>query len=409
LSSADRQRLFLNARLPDGGRGDLAICDGLFVDRRELGGAIEVVDLDGLLVLPGFVDSHIHLDKSLIGDRWRPHRAATSLNQRLHIEKEMLADALPIADRADALLAQVRSLGTVALRSHVDVDATVGLSNLHAVVEAKTRWRDRVEIEIVAFPQAGILRSPGTADLLDAAIREGATVIGGLDPTTFDGDADAHLDIVFGIAQRHGVKIDIHLHEAGLQGAEQIRRIAARTLAAGMSGKVAISHAYALGDVGEDDLARTAELLAKAEVSIMTNAPGDRAFPPVGFLRSAGVRVLAGSDNIRDAWWPYGDGDMLGRTMMISYRSGFGADEELEFALEMATTASATALGLERYGLARGDEATFVILDAPNAAAAVAAPPADRRLVQRGELQPAPPSRLNSLSPDLQNRQRSPS
>lgn len=373
------------------------------------GGAIEVVDLDGLLVLPGFVDSHIHLDKSFIGDRWRPHRAATSLDQRLLIEKEMLADALPIADRADALLTQVHNLGTIAVRSHVDVDATVGLSNLHAIVEAKTRWRDRVNIEIVAFPQAGILRSPGAADLLDAAIREGATVIGGLDPTTFDGDADAHLDIVFGIAQRHGVKVDIHLHEPGLQGTEQIRHIAARTLAAGMSGRVVISHAYALGDVGEDDLARTAELLAGAEVAIMTNAPGDRAFPPVGVLRSAGVRILAGSDNIRDAWWPYGDGDMLGRAMMISYRSGFGTDEELEFALEMATTAAATALDLERYGLALGDEATFVILDAPNAAAAVAAPPADRRLVQRGELHPMPPSRLNSLSPDLQNKQGNPS
>lgn len=355
------------------------------------------------------MDGHIHLDKSFIGDRWRPHRSATSLDQRLQIEKQMLAEALPTRDRADALLTQVHGLGTVAVRSHVDVDATVGLSNLHDIMEAKARWCDRVDIEIVAFPQSGILRSPGTENLLDAAVREGATVVGGLDPTAFDGDADAHLDIVFGIAERHGVKIDIHLHEPGLRGTEQIRRIAARTSAAGMGRKVTISHAYALGEVDDGDLARTAEQLARAGVAIMTNAPGDREFPPVARLRSAGVRVFAGSDNIRDAWWPYGDGDMLGRAMMISYRSGFGEDADLELALEMATTASPTMLGLEGYGLAPGDEATFVILDAPNAAAAVAAPPPQRRLVQRGQLQPISASRLSSLSPDLQTQKGNPS
>ncbi len=409
MSPSVRQCLFRNARLPDGSRGDLAVSDGRFVGTHDLTDAIDVYDLEGLLVLPGFVDGHIHLDKSFVGDRWRPHRSATRLDQRLQIEKQMLAEALPTADRADALLTQVHGAGTVAVRSHVDVDATVGLSNLHDIMEAKARWCDRVDIEIVSFPQAGILRSPGTADLLDAAVREGATVVGGLDPTAFDGDADAHLDIVFGIAERHGVKIDIHLHEPGLRGTEQIRRIAARTSAAGMGGKVTISHAYALGEVDDGDLARTAEQLARAEVAIMTNAPGDREFPPVARLRSAGVRVFAGSDNIRDAWWPYGDGDMLGRAMMISYRSGFGEDADFELALEMATTASATVLGLEGHGLAPGDEATFVILDAPNAAAAVAAPPPQRRLVQRGHLQPISPSRLSSLSPSFQTRKGNPS
>lgn len=282
------------------------------------------------------------------------------------------------------------------MRSHVDIDAALGLDHLHFVMAACEPWRGRVDVELVAFPQAGILASPGTADLLDAAIREGAGVVGGLDPSAFDGDADAHLDVVFGVAERHGVKIDIHLHEPGPQGIEQLRRIASRTKAAAMRGAVAVSHAYALGDVDRDDAARTADLLADAGVAIMTNAPGNRAFPPIKLLRDAGVRVFAGNDNIRDAWWPYGDADMLGRAAMIGYRSGFFTDADLAVALDMATTEAAAVLGRERNGMGPGDEATFVLVDADNASAAVAAPPRDRRLVQRGEIVSTPPSRLQT-------------
>jgi cytosine deaminase len=129
----------------------------------------------------------------------------------------------------------------------------------------------------------------------------------------------------------------------------------------------------------------------------MTNVPGNRAFPPISLLRRAGVRVFAGNDNIRDAWWPYGDADMLGRAMMIGYRSGFFTDAELAIALDMATTDAAAVLGREHYGMGPGDEATFVLVDADNASAAVAAPPCTRRLVQRGEIIAAPTSRFETL------------
>ncbi|MCG5072439.1 amidohydrolase family protein [Paraburkholderia tagetis] len=381
-------RVFVNATGADGQSLNLAIRDGHFIslatERPETGRA-EVVDLQGHLVLPGFVDGHIHLDKSFLGDRWRPHRVAATLRERLADEKAALASAAPIAQRADALIRQVASFGTMAMRSHVDVDATTGLTHLHAVMEAREKWRGLMDIELVAFPQAGVVSCPGTADLLDAAAREGADVVGGIDPTTLDGDADGQLDIVFGIAQKRGVKIDIHLHEAGAQGIEQLHRIAARTRAAGLEGRVSVSHAYALGDVSADEVARIADALAAAGVSIMTNAPGDRAFPPILQLRAAGVRVFSGNDNIQDAWWPYGNGDMLQRAMLLGYRSGFYTDEELLVALDMATEAGAAVIGKRDYGLKVGNEASFVVVKAPNAAAAVAAAPAGRVIVRRGQ------------------------
>ncbi|MEW9572570.1 amidohydrolase family protein [Rhodanobacter sp. Si-c] len=386
-------RLFDNAVDLHGNKLCLAIRDGRFAGIAPTGDAFaaaETIDLGGRLVLPGFVDGHIHLDKSFVGDRWRPHLPAASLRERLAIEKRQLAQSRPMAERAGALIAQAAAFGTVAMRCHVDVDASTGLSHLHAVLEAREQWRDLVDIEIVAFPQAGVVSCPGTADVLEAAVQEGAAVVGGIDPATFDGDAEAQLDVVFGIAERHGSKVDIHLHEPGAQGVEQLLRIAQRTKALGMEGRVAVSHAYSLGEVPPEAVDRTARTLAHAGVAIMTNAPGDRPFPPVLRLREAGVRVFAGNDNIRDAWWPYGNGDMLQRAMLVGYRSGFYTDEHLHVALDMVTHASADAIGKTGYGLAAGNEATFVVLDVPNGAAAVAGAPADRVVVRRGEFERRP-------------------
>lgn len=381
-------QLFENALDVYGNPLCLAVQNGRFVEiapRCESSLAAEVIDLKGHLVLPGLVDGHIHLDKSFVGDRWRSHVPATTLRDRLAAEKQALANARPMAERADALIAQAVSFGTMVMRCHVDVDATTGLSHLHAVMTAREKWRDLIDIEIVAFPQGGVVSCTGTAGILDAAMASGASVIGGIDPTTFDGDADTQLDIIFGIAEHRDAKIDIHLHEPAQQGIEQLLRIAERTRALGMQGRVAVSHAYALGEVTTDVVEHTAHVLSTAGVSIMTNAPGDRPFPPVLRLRAAGVRVFAGNDNIRDAWWPYGNGDMLQRAMMIGYRSGFYTDEELLVALDMATHAGAAVIGKKDYGLTVGCEANFLVVNAPNGAAAVAAAPTERTIVRRGE------------------------
>ena len=294
--------------MPYGTAVSIAVAGGriasIGTDAIEASVGVERIDLDGALVIPGLIDGHIHLDKTFVGDRWRPHRPCTSgfdVRERVIFEKELLADSAPAETRVASLIELAVSRGTTHMRSHVDVDSAVGLRNLETVCAARERYRDCVSIEIVAFPQSGIMRNPGTAELLDAAVREGADLVGGLDPAGFDKDIEGHLATVFGIAERRDVGIDLHLHDPDALGISELEAIAERTKALGMQGRVAVSHAYALGDVPIDTVKRTAAKLADAGVAIMTNAPGNRAFPPILALRDEGVTVFLGNDNIQDS------------------------------------------------------------------------------------------------------------
>jgi len=366
-----------DARRPDGTRGEIAIRDGRFAaigaDRGQTGACVRV-SLNGALVLPALVDGHLHLDKTLMGDGWVPHQpcaGAFDLRERVAIEKKILAAAAPVEQRAAALVERAVARGTGHIRTHVDIDPDTGLDNLHAVLQVRERYRDAVTIKIVAFPQSGILAASGTDTLLDAALRSGADGIGGLDPIGVDNDLHGHLDVVFGLAEKHGAPVDIHLHDGGGAGLTQIREIARRTHAMGMQGRVAISHAYALGETDDNTLFPIADALRDAGVAIMTNAPGTRAWPPIALLLDAGVTVFSGNDNVRDAWRPYGDADMLERAMLLGYRSGAMTDEALGRVFDIVTRNGACALGLSPYGLEVGTEANFVVVQAGSVAEAV--------------------------------------
>jgi cytosine deaminase len=385
--------VFRNARLADGRTVEIGVTDGRITAVSTDGYAESlpdpIVDLGGRLVLPGFVDGHIHLDKGFIGDDWRSHRPCTGgfdVRERVAFEKEALATARPVPERAAAMIELCVSRGTTHMRSHVDIDPDACLRNLEAVAAVRAAHRDKVSIQIVAFPQSGIVTAPGTGDLLEDAVRNGADLIGGLDPAGFDGDIEGHLDVVFGIAERHGVGVDIHLHDPDMLGVFELGEIARRTKALSLGGRVTVSHAYALGQVPTSIARRTADLLAGAGVAIMTNAPGSMPFPPVLLLREAGVTVFSGNDNIRDSWWPYGDGDMLERAMIVGYRSGFYTDEELIVAFDMITSSAARALGLDEYGIIPGGAADFVVLDAQHAPEAVVARPKPREVYKAGRL-----------------------
>jgi cytosine/creatinine deaminase len=389
-----------NARLPQGALADVEIADGLVVAPHAPGAAAagERVDLGGKLLLPAFVDGHIHLDKTHWGAPRLPHVEGHSVRDRIAAERVARHKTdIPIEDRASALVRTLIANGSTRARSHVDIDNDVGLANLESVLKVRERYRDWIDIQLVAFPQSGVMTEDGAPDLLAAALRAGADLVGGLDPAGFDGDVDGQLDIVFELADRFGKDIDIHLHDGGEVGAAELRQIAERAIAAGMQGRVAVSHAFALGTIAGRLFEETVDWLARAEVAIMTSCPPSAPVPPVQALRRRGVTVFAGSDNIRDCWSPYGNGDMLDRAAIIAARHEMFLDSELEEAFALVTDEADKALGHSHRGLHVGSVADVVVIEAASVADAVVDRPprwlvlrAGRVVAERGVLKGEP-------------------
>lgn len=338
----------------------------------------------GAIVLPGLVEAHTHLDKSLWGMGWRAHQAGPTLRDKIDTERRLRKE-WDIDPHRQSMRQALLSVGhgTTAIRSHVDVDTEVGLAGIEGVARTRAELGDLVAIEIVAFPQSGLMSRPGTLELMDAALRAGADVVGGLDPCGIDADPKGQLDAVFALAEKHGKPIDIHLHEPGDLGAFSMEMILERTRAHAMQGRVTISHAFCLGMPDRDRARALVAELAEAQIHIATVATPSRPVPLAEDLRAAGVTLCAGSDGIRDTWGPYGNADMLERAMLLGLRNNLRADRDVEHALWCCSRGGAQVMGLADYGIEEGCRADLVLVEAESVTHAVVAHP-PRRLVLRG-------------------------
>jgi cytosine deaminase len=260
---------------------------------------------------------------------------------------------------------------------------------------AKERYGDSAEVQVMTFPQAGILREPGTVELLEESLKQGADVMGGIDPCQLDRDPARHLDIVFGLAEKYQVEIDIHLHEPGELGVFSTELVLERVRALGMQGRVTMSHAYELGAVSEAVTRRLVEEFAELDVAMATVAPPAPNQLPLLKLAKAGVRVGLGEDGQRDYWSPYGNCDLLDRTWQLAFTNGFRRDEHLEHCLAVATMGGASIMNrsvprlkgvADRPGLAVGDRADLVLVDGETPSSAVMDRGVDRTVIHDGRV-----------------------
>ncbi|KAB0264238.1 amidohydrolase family protein [Microvirga brassicacearum] len=381
--------LFTNVRPAGAAATNVLVRDGRIASIGTAANAegADVVDGGGALMLPGLVEAHTHLDKTVYGMGWYRNEVGPRLIDKIDNERaqKKILGIDPARQSARQIVLSVGH-GTTHIRTHVDVDTEIGLSGIEGVMATRERYRDIVDVEIVAFPQSGMLVRPGTVELMEEALRMGAEVVGGLDPSGMDRDPKGHLDVIFGLAQRYGRPVDIHLHEAGELGAFATELTIERTKALGMQGKVTLSHAFCLGMPDPVAVGALIDGLRDAGIHIMTTAPASRPAPPVKRLVEAGITVCAGSDGIRDTWGPYGNGDMLERAMLIGLRNNFRRDDELELALDICTYGGAKVMALDGYGLKPGCRADFVLVDAETIAEAVAGRPQRKLVVKNGRV-----------------------
>jgi len=352
-----------------------------------------VVDGRGGVLVPSFSDVHVHLDSTRLGLPFRPRtgeegRWGRIMNDRAHWRS---AEA-SVAERATSTLATMIAKGATRVRSHAQVDADSGLEKFEGVLAAREAHRERSDVEIVVFPQVGVFVEPGVVELLDEALSLGGDLLGGIDPCEIDRDPVRHLDAVFALAEKHGVGLDIHLHERGALGLFSMDLIAERIEALGLQGRVSISHAFALASP-DRGVAAAIERLASLDVALTTIAPGHGAELPLLDLLAAGVRVGLGMDGQRDYWSPWGTGDMLERTFLLAHGQGFDDDVDIEHALTVATWGGATVIDpslrrlggvADRPGLAVGDPSELVVLRGDTPTAAVMDRDPARLVVHRG-------------------------
>lgn len=330
-------------------------------------------DANNYLLLPSFRDMHIHIDKTYYGGPWKaPSIPTKGLLTRLEEEEELLPRLLPVAEeRAKKLLDLVLAAGSTHIRTHCNVDPFVGLKNLEAVLRAVEAYKDKASVEIVAFPQHGLLRS-NSFPYVREALRMGASLVGGVDPATVDENIEKSLQMVMELAVEADANIDLHIHDPGHLGIFTFKRLAVLTEEAGWQGKVTISHALAFADISSKEASEVAELLANQGISITSSVPIGRTIP-IPLLQNKGVNISLGDDSITDHWSPFGKGDSLEKAGTLAERFGLSDERSLGQTLGYIT-GGLTPLNKEgeRIWPNVGDKANLVLLDASCSAEAVA-------------------------------------
>ncbi|MEU8925293.1 amidohydrolase [Kitasatospora sp. NPDC048545] len=359
---------------------DLVAVDGLLAEGVPDGVVPEVVEGGGRIALPTLVDAHIHPDKTAWGEPWYSRRPAGSLPEYVQGDVDLhRRQRTPLAERAHRLLAHAVTRGTRAVRAHVDVAPAYGLAGVAGLAEVRERLAGVLDVQLVAFPQHGVRRMPGAGALFAEAAAGGLIdAIGGIDPAGFDTVADgstnrsgdgtadaegpAQLDLVFGLAERYGLRLDVHLHDRGERGLGPLRDIAARTRAAGLAGRVVVSHAFCVPELAGAPLAELAAELAESGVGLTTAAPSAHQVLPFRELRAHGVKVGLGSDGVRDSWSPYGNADMLHRVHLLGWTTDARTDEQLADCFALAADGGAELLDLPPVTLRPGSPADFMLV-----------------------------------------------
>jgi cytosine deaminase len=361
---------------------DIAIANGRFVaiEPDITTPAARIIDADRRVVVPAFIEPHMHLEKAF-------------LHRRLPTQEGTLAEALRLTgvlkanqDREDVLARGRRVLemairaGTVAMRVHPDVDPIQGLIGVETALVLKQEYGALIDLQIVAFPQEGLLCAPGAQALVEEGLRMGASVVGCVpyvEKTVEDGRAA--IDIAFAQAEAHGLPADFHADFS--ENAADPRftlagYIAERTIAAGMQGHVTLDHMTSLGALSAEAAKPVIDKLAEARINVVTLPTTDTylaprrdaglhrcVLTPIRALRAAGVNVAYSSNNIRNAFTPFGNVDPLVVGNLLAHVAQFGTLEEQAYVLDMATANAATVMERPDYGLTVGNVADAVLLE----------------------------------------------
>ncbi|MCI5536706.1 MAG: cytosine deaminase [Clostridiales bacterium] len=361
---------------------DIRVTDGRF---DKIGSGIEpmpgeeVKDYGGKLALPPFVESHVHLDTCLTAGQPRWNMSGTLFEgiERWEERKETLTRE-DVRERVNKVIRMQAANGVQYVRTHVDINDP-DLTALQEILELREEVRDFIDIQIVAFPQYGILSYPDGRNLLEKALQMGADVAGAIPHFEFTREYSVEsLNICFELAQKYNKLIDVHCDEIDDEASRGLETVAARAYETGMKDMVTASHTTAMHSYNNAYMIRLMRLLKLSEMNFVANPcvnmhlggrvdtyPKRRSLTRVKELTAEGCNVSFGNDDVFDPWNPMGNGAMRDAVFMGLYAGHMLGYEEIMNSYKFVTTNAARTLHLgDAYGIREGNDANFIVMDA---------------------------------------------
>jgi cytosine deaminase len=411
--------LVRNATLADGRTGvDIAVDGGRIVEVKAAiaAPAAQTLDAAGQLLTPPFVDAHFHMDSTLTYGKPRVNRSGTLLEGIAlwgELKPTLTADA--VVERALAYCDWAVARGLLAIRSHVDT-SDPGLRAVEALLAVKKKVAPYLDLQLVAFPQDGVLRAPGALTNLRRALDLGVDVVGGIphfERTTAQGAESVRL--LCEEAAARGLRVDMHCDESDDPNSRHVETLAAETVRLGLQGRVVGSHLTSMHSMDNYYVSKLLPLLAEARLAAIANPlinitiqgrhdtyPRRRGMTRVPELLAAGIDVAFGHDCVMDPWYAFGSGDMLEVAHMGLHVAQMTGADATRQCFEAVTTVPARILGLERYGIAPGNNADFVLLQASDPADAIRLRARRLAVVRRGKVIARSPADIATL--DIEGR-----
>ncbi|MBD3205663.1 amidohydrolase family protein [Candidatus Bathyarchaeota archaeon] len=365
------------ARLPSKDKlQDIQIIDGRITKISE-----HIHDRTGLsinvknkLVTPGLIDAHMHLDKALLSESY-PNKSGT-LEEAIKVMGAAKEDftVKDIIKRATKVARMALINGTTTIRTHVDVDPIVELCAMEALLKVREAMRELLEIQVVAFPQEGLTNQKGVYELLDKAMNMGADVLGGI--PAIDPKPKQHIDQIFELSMKHDSDIDMHIDESDNPKDFTIDFYSERISTDKSERKFTAGHCCTLSLVDDNQARAVIDKSVNSGLNFVTlpstnlylqgrnGYPRRRGLTRVNELDKEGANIFYASDNIRDAFNPFGNANMMETGLILAHAAQMGGIEDFRKIIEMATSRPSKALGKKNYNIKQGNEVPLVVHDA---------------------------------------------
>ncbi len=343
----------------------------------------EEIDVRGRLVSPGFIETHIHLDKSCLLDRCKSEEGTLDEAIGQVAEAKKLFQPEDVRARAKKTLEKSILQGTTHMRTHLEVDPVVGLRSLEGVLPLIEEYKWAIDLEICVFPQEGLLNNPGTDELMVEGLKKGCKVVGGAPYT--DSSPPGQIDRIFEMAREFDVDVDMHLDFGNTPEGMTVEHVCNRTEEYGYGGRVAIGHVTQMSTLEVPEFERITKRLADAGVAVTVLPSTDlylmgrhldhnviRGVVPVHRMLRHGVNCNLSSNNVLNPFTPFGDCSLIRMANLYANICQVGRRDDKIECFNMVTQRSAKLLNLDDYGIEVGKSADLTVIDNVDQESAVA-------------------------------------